>query len=581
MTNADKSSSEPNRVTRSPDGRPARPSLMARFGPLTVILVAISLAMGMASFGHSSSAGAPGNRVSGSNSTGSESSSESELPISYPEARAAGTTSDYDWGADCDTTTGRVKIPSVFAAPCVVARPEVNRPGTTQGVTADTIKVVAYQYADDDLSAVLQSNMDPPELQGETLQRFVELLTSRMSTWGRKIEIVPLKGSGSDETSSRADAVKVATEIGAFASLGGPGQQGAYAEELAHRGVICIGCGLSVPDSTFQANAPYMWGTTMTPEQYLTTVGDYLFGRLLNRPAEFAGDPKMRSRKRVFGSVQFEQDPPVFDETKRILAERGAKVGYKSAAAVTYQLVIPELAEKARSIVTQMKEAGVTTVLFFGDPIMPIYLTQAATGQNYFPEWVITGTVLTDTTVFGRMYDQAQWAHAFGLSNLAARLPLAQSESWKLHRWYFGENPSAEKTAGVLFEPVRILLTGIHMAGPVLTPETFRDGMFSIPPTGGTPTKPQMSFGNHGFFSQPDYLAFDDMTEIWWDAKAAGPDEQGVEGTGMLRYVDGGRRYLGGELPTTVPDVFNEEGSVAMYAMPLPEEKTPEYQPER
>ena len=49
---------------------------------------------------------------------------------------------------------------------------------------------------------------------------------------------------------------------------------------------------------------------------------------------------------------------------------------------------------------------------------MPIYLTQAATAQGYFPEWLVSGTVLTDSTVMGRQYDQRQWAHAFGLSVL-------------------------------------------------------------------------------------------------------------------------------------------------------------------
>ena len=58
---------------------------------------------------------------------------------------------------------------------------------------------------------------------------------------------------------------------------------------------------------------------------------------------------------------------------------------------------------------------------------MPIYLTKAATEQNYFPEWVITGTVLTDTTALGRLYDQKQWAHAFGLSSLPVRIPKEQS----------------------------------------------------------------------------------------------------------------------------------------------------------
>jgi hypothetical protein len=68
----------------------------------------------------------------------------------------------------------------------------------------------------------------------------------------------------------------------------------------------------------------------------------------------------------------------------------------------------------------------VTTVVFLGDPVMPIYLTKAATDQNYYPEWIITGTVLTDSTALGRNYDQTQWAHAFGISSLPLRLPPEQ-----------------------------------------------------------------------------------------------------------------------------------------------------------
>ena len=32
-----------------------------------------------------------------------------------------------------------------------------------------------------------------------------------------------------------------------------------------------------------------------------------------------------------------------------------------------------------------MKSAGVTTIVFMGDPLMPIYLTKAASDQNYHP----------------------------------------------------------------------------------------------------------------------------------------------------------------------------------------------------
>lgn len=124
---------------------------------------------------------------------------------------------------------------------------------------------------------------------------------------------------------------------------------------------------------------------------------------------------------------------------------------------------------------------------------------------------------------------------------------------------------------------VRLARIGIHQAGPNLGPETFRDGMFAYPPSGDSPTQPQISFGEHGFHAQPDYLAVDDMTEIWWDAEAKGKDEQGEEGTGMVRYSEGGKRFLPGTMPKAPPKAFQEEGSVTIYDEPPADEAPPTY----
>jgi hypothetical protein len=206
---------------------------------------------------------------------------------------------------------------------------------------------------------------------------------------------------------------------------------------------------------------------------------------------------------------------------------------------------------------------------------MPIYLTKAATAQDYYPEWIITGTVLTDTTVFGRLYDQKQWAHAFGVSSLPARVPPDQAEAWRLHEWWFGEAPKATKTVTVIMEPLRTLMLGIHAAGPDLTPETFRDGLFAMPPLGGLgPLSPRISFGEKGLFAAPDFNAVDDMQEVWWNADAEGPDEQGEDGDGMMEYADGGKRYLPGEMPAGEPRAFDPEGAVDLYTK-IPEDQRP------
>ena len=266
---------------------PRRASQLARFGPLAIILVALALVAVVVSTGDGG--GAP-TKLKPSTAG----SSNGDLPITWGEAKAAGTTEQIKWGTKCDQKTGRATVPSTYAPPCVVARPGVAAPLPAKGASATTITVVAYELADDDLSASLSSLLDSKDAQRDTRTKFIELFERRFEMWGRKIKIVFFKGTGSDETSARADAVTVATEIGAFASIGGPGQQGAYAEELASRGVICIGCGLALPDSAVQDNAPYLWGSSMTPEQFLPILGDYTIGRLLNRKAKFAGDPEAR-----------------------------------------------------------------------------------------------------------------------------------------------------------------------------------------------------------------------------------------------------------------------------------------------
>lgn len=549
---------------------PPRPSLLARFGPLAVVLVAMAIIAALASTGTTGS-GADEDVASTAGST------EERLPITWSEATDAGSVDDLEWGPTCDEERGTVAVPSTYAPECVAARPGVSGGATAPGVTADKIVVVAYEAADDDLAASLQALLDPIEARQDTTEKLVAMFEDQYEMWGREIELVRLKGSGSDETSSRADAVEVATEIGAFASIGGPNQENAYAEELASRGVLCVGCGLAVPGTTFDANAPYLWGTNMTPEQFLPILGDFILGKLFERKAEFAGDPAMRERTRVFGSVNFEQDPPVFGDTSRIIREEGAKVGYESAATLTYQLVIPELAEKARTIIARLKEADVTTVIFLGDPIMPIYLTQAATDQDYFPEWVITGTVLTGTSTFGRLYDQQQWANAFGIAPQPVAVAPEKRTDWALHQWYYGEAPAATKTIGVIFPPIQLLMTGIHLAGPDLSAESFRDGLFAAPSVGGTPTSPAASFGDEGLLDTTDYTSVDDMVEIWWDVDAEGVDEQDEDGTGLVRYVDGGRRYRAGEMEPGPPQAFQEEGSILRYDEIPADQLAPQY----
>src|SRR5262249_46348707 len=161
---------------------------------------------------------------------------------------------------------------------------------------------------------------------------------------------------------------------------------------------------------------PYIWGDQPSPEEFLVNVSDFVGKDLVGHKAKYAGDPDLQNKDRVIGTVNFEQDPPVFGALTDLVNKCGAKSGFQAADQETYLFNIPQMPDRATAIIAKLKAAGVTTVVFLGDPVMPIYLTKAATAQNYHPEWIITGTVLTDSTVLGRFYDQDQWKHAFGLS---------------------------------------------------------------------------------------------------------------------------------------------------------------------
>ena len=112
-------------------------------------------------------------------------------------------------------------------------------------------------------------------------------------------------------------------------------------------------------------------------------------------------------------------------------------------------------------------------MILAGDPVFPTFLTKEATAQDYFPEWVVLGYAFTDTAVFGRQYDQKQWAHAFGVSLLPARTADDVDELGNLITWQTGHPPAA-KTFRELVQAPLIFFTGVHLAGPEAHREDVR-----------------------------------------------------------------------------------------------------------
>jgi hypothetical protein len=542
-----------------PSPEPPRSPLGRRYLPaaLTVVaLVAVGTITG-AIRGHQS---------------GSTVATVGSTPLPITPQRAAAEHRQVDFGSGCDLSLGRIRVPSVYAPPCVPPFRGDNGGSTTQGVTATTITVAVYRAAPDLLQEGILAaggTSDSAAQAAATLQDYVTYFEAHFETYGRKVKLVTVDASGgtSDDAAAKADAIHVAKDIKAFASFGGPNETDAYARELAARHVLCVGCTTGLTDATIRELAPYVWGLPPSPEQQNLLTAQYIGERLKGLPAAHAG-AALQHKPRVFGLLAYDTPSGAFGPVRDDLARNLAGYGISLAAVGTYTLDVSQAQELARTLVTKMKGAGVTSIILQTDPFGPAFLTKEATSQGYFPEWIVTGTVLTDTSAFARLYDQSQWAHAFGLSELPGRVKEVDIEPYRVHEWQFGTAPQAQSTYDLIYENPLIFFTAVHLAGPDLTPGSFRDALFSYPVSGGGPTNATLSFGRHGLWPADDYLGFDDAALIWWDPAAKGQDEIGRNGTGLYRYADNGRRYLPGRLPQGPDNAFDPGSTVTIFDPP-------------
>src|SRR6056297_3199513 len=501
------------------------------------------------------------------------------FPLSFSQAEEQGI--EVDWGDRCDTTTGNVAVQWFFAPECYAPFEGDNGGDTTQGVTADTIKVVQYFGPDDDpiinyLSeavAVTDTNAQSEQTARDMLGMFEQFY----EFYGRTIELEPYVSTGlaNDEVTARADAVRIAEDFEPFVVLGGPALTNAFADELAARDVLCIGCTPGQPPDWYADRDPSVWGLAIGARQSREHGREFIAKQLVGKNAEHAGDPAFQDQPRRFGHVYIESSPEstaIAEDFVAGIREDGAEV----VEVLPYVLNPGTIQSQASQVIAKLKASGVTSVILTSDGIAPRDFTNEATAQEYFPEWILVGPALSDLTAFARTYDQQQWANAFGVTHGAARVTPEDSGYFALYRWYTGEDPPAVDTIGLLMPNFALLTAVLQETGPELTAESWRDALLAGDGTTAAISQPFLTWGDTGIWDDPDYSGVDDATVIWWDADATGPDEIRKDGTGMYAFVDGGTRFLPGEW-TTQERLFDPDGAVTLYETAPPGEEPPDY----
>ena len=518
--------------------------------------------------------------------TGSEGSTavDTSAPFFFEEAQAAGLVDTIDWTDRCDTTVGRYAYPSPYAMPCIAPFSGDNGGATAKGVTADEIKVVVYQEQPGDpiiqFIAGQVQNDDTNEQQADTITKISDMFGHFSELYGRKIvfEFYTATGLANDPVAAKADATAIA-EKEPFAVWGSPAFAGKpFAEELAAQQVLCLCTGGG--DAKFvQERAPYL--VTLVPSTLQGTyhLAEFVGKRLVGGKAVHSGDFVDVDRK--IGLVYLSTTAESQQQAETLNQTIKDNYGGELADLVPYTIDPATLQEQSATIIARLKSAGITTIIFVGDPVAPVSLTQEATKQSYFPEWIVGGSGYTETTAFARTYDPQQWQHAFGVCWYATPVELDKAGPYLRYTWYYGEDPVARDSVNDLESNAAFLHYFLQSAGPTLTPQTFIDAMFNTAQNPESPlTALRLSWGSKGRWPaelEPDYYGVDDQTEIWWDPTATGQDELGRDGTGMWKYVAGGKRYYPGERPEGEDPFFVQDGAVSVYTE-LPEgEALPDY----
>ena len=564
---------------------------LKKWGPIGALVAIVVIVVAVVvSSGGGDEATTDSSPASSDAPTGSEAPTDStaggadtwDFPLSYAQAKETLSEEAFnaiDWGTRCDAEKGTIAVPDFFAVACMAPFTGDNGGATATGVTADEITIVHYQGPDNDpiinyiTSAVKVDETNAQE--NATIEGFIKYFETYYELYGRKIKYVSYESTGlaNDEVTARADAQRIVEEYKPFAVVGGPALTNAFADEMAARETVCISCGGGTAE-WFAERDPYLWTLDGSSEQKQVQVVEFIGKQLAGKPASHAGDA-LKAETRKFAVVYEASGGAESQRLADLMEARMTEAGAAPDLMLAYTLDPGTIQQQASQVVAKLKAAGITTVVLSTDPVAPGDFTREATTQEYFPEWLVAAATLTDTNAFGRGYDQAQWAHAFGVTSLAVRVNPDVVGSKILYKWFTGQDAPAPLGAPVFMPGFSLLFAALQGTGPTLTPQTLGDFIKTIKTTPAM-TASYLSYGYQGIWDEADYNGVDDATVFWWDTAATGPDENGREGTGLMKFVDGGKRYLPGEWPTE-DKLFVQDGAVAIYDTAPASETPPSY----
>jgi hypothetical protein len=308
------------------------------------------------------------------------------------------------------------------------------------------------------------------------------------------------------------------------------------------------------------AHAPYEWTYSPTMDDVARSYATAVCRQLAGKPAGHAPDSSLHATTRKF-AVMVPSDDQLggpFPGMSPLLAILDG-CGVHAPKVVRYKGEREEGVALAAEF-RELQQDGVTSVLYFpwvGDatPQSPPW---AASSVSYFPEWVLMGwnNYLTASLL---NEPKSEMNGAFGVGMWNQLLPPFE-EFWAQAYLAGGGEASAVQSSTyadgrAFYNEMLLLASGIQLAGPHLTPESFARGLtstaFPNPGAGAAPFH-QATVG----FGPGDITMTNDYLEFWLDTRTTGAEiNQGMNTHYRATcQVDLGRRWTQQTWPTA--DLF-------------------------
>jgi hypothetical protein len=482
---------------------------------------------------------------------------------------------------------GTRQIPwSEYAAPCQAAFTGNNGGTTSRGITGSSILIAdrdCPQSANSQAAnqfAASAGSATPATIQA-VAQVFIDYFNKTFDLYGRHVVLktYPVSGSstqctleaesqGQDNACADADGIANTMHafgedgMGIYSMGGGPGGSQPVSDCAAHQKVIEFQ-GLSYfPESWYDQDSPYVWNSNfMACQRVAYEVGEALSKEIMGKNAQWSGDALTQAKKRVLGT--YVPNNPGYQTCVKVYDQYLQKNGFSDGYAFNYVLDISRFADQASQAIVQFHAEGVTTVILACDPISPIFLTEEADAQHYFPEWYNIGVAGNDIDTVPRLWDAKEiTGHLIGLSQLgptqAAVGPL--SEPGITYQKITGKTIPMG-TSGDYY-PLLSMFNQLQAAGPDLTPANLAKGTWSLPP-GGSPVAGGTKFAfpvgywcycsNYMGGAGEDHTTVEDSREIYWDNAGKSPYD-GKTGTYIQLWS--GARFRVGQFPTGSPPFY-------------------------